>query len=299
MKRQNLVGMTVVAITMATVEQTFGSVDSHLVIPTLAMSGWVLPVVGLAILILAGILYADYYKKWSRPGKTSPPVKKNVSAGNFFDRKPAPGQLTTAGRPTEATVQPQPGQAVNILSMAADPAGALSAVKALALQKDPEAVDALTLALGYCQIRQISKDLKGLGERIPNEFVRQEVAQALGRSKPGALRDLAQVMQAIEAVCQEVARKENEAGEKRGELGKQQYYVCLTEVLQELFGLLEAYLNNLPLGGNSLAQIAGELPRFEDEAGQPRDPGLAEDPIYGLLKKKQQALMDASAPIRV
>lgn len=285
MKRQNLVGMIAVMAT-AMVEQVFGSGRiTNLATPALAMATltWAFIGVGCAMLVGLGI-YRAISGRQSRPGKTLPPAKKNVSAGNYF------------GRPAETTVHVQPNQTVDILAMAANPAGALSAVKALALQKGPEVVDALILALGYCQICQTGK---GPGERIPNEFVRTEVAQALGRSKPGAFRDLAQVMQAIEAVCQEVARKENEAGEKKAELGKQQYYVCLTEVLQELFGLLEACLNNLPLGGNSLAQIMEELRRFEDEAGQPRDPGLAEDPIYGLLKKKQQALMDVSAPIKV
>lgn len=287
--------MTAMVVTMAMTEQAFGSgrITSQ-VMPTLAMATltWVLIGVGCAILVGLGT-YRAVSKKQSRPGKTLPPAKKNVaSAGNFFDRKPAPGQLTTAGRPTEEKVQPQPG---GILSMA-HPGAASSAVKLQAQKEEPESVALLILALNYCQLCQVGENSP---QKIPNEFVRAEAAKALGRFRPSAFRNLAQVLHAIESVWKEICRKEAEADQENKEVDSDRYYICLTEVLESLLGLLKTYLNQMPPGESSRAQVEEELRRFKGEDGQLRVEQFTQDPIFKLLLEKSEALLETPAPAKV
>lgn len=279
MKIQFVVGLGAVII-MAVAEQSLAASQNgysiSLAMPMFALSNsskfWavysIIAAIGLGF-FLYGLIQQKRPRKPTREAQT------------------ATGQVKRVGGWLRRTAPAQPEQPMDILSIA-KPTAALSAVKALAQQPDPEVVDTLISALAYCQLCQVGKDRV----QIPNEFVRGDAARALANFSANAFRELTQIMKAIEAVSREAGRKEEEA-KKSGRAAKARedpYYVCLREVLTSLSGLLQFYLAQLPPGEASQAQIREELRRFETDDGQLIKPSFAQDPVYELLKKRLLAL---------
>lgn len=281
------------ALKILAVEQGLGSGrDRSLANPEMPMLAFsiFLAIYGIMILIGISIYLCSSIRQRLKKRRPSPDQENPVEAESMDDswgEQARDGQPKRVGGLLKRTTRARSEQVADILLLDNNPAAASSAVKELAQQPNPEAVDTLISALGYCQSCQVGK---GPAQRIPNEFVRLAAARALGKFSHSAFRDLAQIMRAMEAVSQEAGRKEEEATNNGRVAGENPYYAGLKEVLNSLFGRLQFCLAQLPPGADSEAQIREELRRYETGDGQLVSEQFAQDPIYVALKAKLLAL---------